>query len=368
MRFLWGLPAFFAVFALFAGEPCFRVEFFSESDGAPPVLSGSCPVLQPVVPAGRPWRFFASEPAERPLVRSRVVPTDAESGRYAVLRYPAGCVRLHYWDGDVYGEVGQLVFLLPESEKSEEPLPSSPYRLDGPFIRSAFGQLVNFFPEEPPVLPENFKSEYTARVTDSPLRRGCSMPEEFGADEARAAAAAGANLLRFRAGTRPERQLDAAREAGLKAVVDCAALSPASLAELARNVKEHPALAGLDLGGGPAGYERALAVRQAGGTVPLLVSADVFGSPEAFDGFSALPLPDIVYAVDIRGSGGRPPEERLAPLIGFQRRNGARIFVRTFESDVPGRFIDAAEKRGWDWCTPYPAELPYTNYFRRNRP
>ncbi len=184
MRFLWGLPAFFAVFALFAGEPCFRVEFFSESDGAPPVLSGSCPVLQPVVPAGRPWRFFASETAERPLVRSRVVPTDAESGRYAVLRYPAGCVRLHYWDGDVYGEVGQLVFLLPESEKSEEPLPSSPYRLDGPFIRSAFGQLVNFFPEEPPVLPENFKSEYTARVTDSPLRRGCSMPEEFGADEA----------------------------------------------------------------------------------------------------------------------------------------------------------------------------------------
>ena len=268
----------------------------------------------------------------------------------------------------MYGEVGQLVFLLPESEKSEEPLPSSPYRLDGPFIRSAFGQLVNFFPEEPPVLPENFKSEYTARVTDSPLRRGCSMPEEFGADEARAAAAAGANLLRFRAGTRPERQLDAAREAGLKAVVDCAALSPASLAELARNVKEHPALAGLDLGGGPAGYERALAVRQAGGTVPLLVSADVFGSPEAFDGFSALPLPDIVYAVDIRGSGGRPPEERLASLIGFQRRNGARIFVRTFESDVPGRFIDAAEKRGWDWCTPYPAELPYTNYFRRNRP
>ena len=154
----------------------------------------------------------------------------------------------------------------------------------------------------------------------------------------------------------------------MKAVVDCAALSPASLAELARDVKEHPALAGLDLGGGPAGYERALAVRQAGGTVPLLVSADVFGSPEAFDGFSALPLPDIVYAVDIRGSGGRPPEERLASLIGFQRRNGARIFVRTFESDVPGRFIDAAEKRGWDWCTPYPAELPYTNYFRRNRP
>ena len=270
MRFLWGLPAFFAVFALFAGEPCFRVEFFSESDGAPLLLSGSCPVLQPVVPAGRPWRFFASETAERPLVRSRVVPTDAESGRYAVLRYPAGCVRLHYWDGDVYGEVGQLVFLLPESEKSEEPLPLSPYRLDGPFIRSAFGQLVNFFPEEPPVLPENFKSEYTARVTDSPLRRGCSMPEEFGADEARAAAAAGANLLRFRAGPRPERQLDAAREAGMKAVVDCAALSPASLAELARNVKEHPALAGLDLGGGPAGYERALAVRQAGGTVPLL--------------------------------------------------------------------------------------------------
>ena len=97
MRFLWGLPAFFAVFALFAGEPCFRVEFFSESDGAPPVLSGSCPVLQPVVPAGRPWRFFASETAERPLVRSRVVPTDAESGRYAVLRYPAGCVRLCGW-------------------------------------------------------------------------------------------------------------------------------------------------------------------------------------------------------------------------------------------------------------------------------
>lgn len=369
MKWVWGFSVFLAISAVSAEETRFSSEFFSSMREAQRSLSGYCPSILPLAPGGRPWRFFASETADRPLRRIRLLPLGEEiCGACAVLRYPVGSVRLYFWEGDVYGEVGPLVFLLPESEKAKVPSPSSPFRIDGLFVRSAFDQLVNFSPAEAPPLPENFKAEYTARLTDSPFRRGCSMPPEFDESAARAAFAAGANLLFFRAGESPKRQLDTAWAAGLKAVLDCSSLAQAKLTEIAGTLEGHPALVAFDLGGGPAGYERALAVRRVSGTLPLLLSADVFGSPEGFEGFSALPLKDIVYAVDLRGISAFSQEERLSPLIAFQRRNGVRVFVRAFEESVPRRFIDALEAHGWEWCAPYPPKTLYRNCFLRNRP
>ena len=320
-----------------------------------------CPVLRPVAPGARPWRFFASAEKRVPLVRRKVL--DTENFRRFLVEYPVGEIRLFLYDGEIYGEIGGVVFLLPESELLKRALAESPEDpFSAPYVRDAFNRLANVdFAEW--VLPESFKAQYSSRVTGLPLRRGCTLPEPFTAEAARVAAKSGANLLRFAPGGNPLERLDAARAAGVPAVLDCSALPTAALAGLAEQVRAHPALAGIDLGAAPDLLERAEAVRARVENLPLFVAPAPFGEGEEYRKFRPLPLVDVSYTVSVPRSAAGTAD----PVLEFQRRYGARIFLRSFEAENPKRFLDEAERNGWEWVVPAPAMKPYTDCFRRNR-
>ena len=299
----------------------------------------SCPVLRLVKPGARPWRFFSAADAVVPLLHREFV--TAGDGREFLIEYPVGEAHLFLYDGDVYGEVDPL---------------------GAPRVREAFNRLANIECAEW-TLPENFKSEYSARVTGPSLRRGCTLPEPFSADAVQQAVESGANLLRFAPGEKPLEQLDAALAAGVPVLLDCSALSTASLAVIAEQVKAHPALAGIDLGAAPDTLERAETVRARAENLPLFAAPAPFGEVEDFREFRPLPLADVSYTVAVPRSAAGTVE----PVLEFQRRYGARIFLRAFDVENPKRFIDEAEKNGWEWVTPAPAAKPYTDCFRRNR-
>ena len=321
----------------------------------------SCPVLRLVKPGARPWRFFSAADAVVPLLHREFV--TAGDGREFLIEYPVGEAHLFLYDGDVYGEVGEFVFLLPGSELLKRALAGFPEDpLGAPRVREAFNRLANIECAEW-TLPENFKSEYSARVTGPSLRRGCTLPEPFSADAVQQAVESGANLLRFAPGEKPLEQLDAALAAGVPVLLDCSALSTASLAVIAEQVKAHPALAGIDLGAAPDTLERAETVRARAENLPLFAAPAPFGEVEDFREFRPLPLADVSYTVAVPRSAAGTVE----PVLEFQRRYGARIFLRAFDVENPKRFIDEAEKNGWEWVTPAPAAKPYTDCFRRNR-
>lgn len=322
-------------------------------------LKESCPVLRVVEPGPQPWRLLAAAEQRQPLMRRERV--SAENGRQFLIEYPAGEAELCLYDGDIYGTVGGLTFLLPQSERLKQALEAPEGVFASPYVQEAFNRLVNLDFTEAAV-PGGFKSEYTARVTGPSLRRGCILPEPFSATAATAAVKSGANLLRFRPGENPAERLDAAEKAGAPALLDCSALPTASLATVADEVKDHPALAGIDLGAAPDAWERATAVRARAGAVPLYVSPAPFGEPDDYREFRPLPLPDVTYTVSVPRAA-----ETLEPLSAFQRRYGARVFVRGFDTADQKRFIDDAERNGWEWVVAAPAGTLYTNCFRRNR-
>lgn len=350
------LSALFAACFLAAAEPHFGIRFLTPSETTPRQEVPPQLAPYPVLPPEGPWRTLATETEEFMLFREVFLPRER-----AVLRYPLAPIRLFYRDGDVYGEFGNLLFLLPESAMSGDIIGEFPRALDRPFIRNAFGALANF-PMETPEPPHGGKARYTTRITDLPLRRGCFLPDGAGTAELKQAADAGANLIRVKAGEHTGELLDAAQAAGVATVLDGSAHSIAALLKLAREFGEHPALAGIMLGGGPGVYDRALAVREVAEALPLYVSADVFRTPEGFAAFEPLPLADVVYTADLQENDGALP----AALADFRRRSGAKISVRVLSSTAPRKLIDAAEKLGWEWCAPYPAEAPYTHLFRRN--
>ena len=311
----------------------------------------SCPVLRLVKPGARPWRFFSAADAVVPLLHREFV--TAGDGREFLIEYPVGEAHLFLYDGDV---------LLPGSELLKRALAGSPEDpLGAPRVREAFNRLANIECAEW-TLPENFKSEYSARVTGPSLRRGCTLPEPFSAAAVESAVKSGANLLRFAPGENPLERLDVAQSAGVPVLLDCSALPTPLLAGVTEKVKAHPALAGIDLGAAPDILERAGTVRARAEKLPLFVAPAPFGEGDDFREFRPLPLADVSYTVSIPRSAGM-----AEPVLEFQRRYGARIFLRAFDAEKPKRFIDEAEKNGWEWVVPAPAAKPYADCFRRNR-
>ncbi len=336
-------------------DPWFEGRFLAPDEELPQPAVPLLLAPHLILPEAPLWRWFASENATQTLIREQVLPDD-----HAVLRYPAGMIRLFYWNGDVYGEFGNFSFFLPESELSKRPLPGSRSALARPFIRDAFHRLVNAPPPQP-TPPYGGKARYTARITDLPLRRGISLPDNAGEKELKHAVAAGANLLRARIDNCTEELLDAAQTAGISLILDTTTLSDAALYEFLRKNGQHPALAGVALGGAPGAYSRAMGVREIVETLPLYLAADAFLSPDGFAAQEVLPLHDVIYTADLQR------DTSPSALLEFQQKSGAMVSVRVLDARQPRRLIDAIEKRGWEWTAPYPAQAPYTHLFRRNR-
>ena len=355
------LLSVFAVAVSAAGGTQFRcTSLAGEEKEALLRMTDSCPVLRLVESGARPWRLLASAVGTIPLLHREIV--EAEDGSEFLVEYPVGEARLFLYDGDVYGEIGEVVFLLPESELLKQALEASPEEpFAAPLVREAFNRLANMeFSEW--TLPENFKSEYSARVTRPSLRRGCTLPEPFSAAAVESAVKSGANLLRFAPGENPLERLNVAQSAGVPVLLDCSALPTPLLAGVTEKVKAHPALAGIDLGAAPDILERAGTVRARAEKLPLFVAPAPFGEGDDFREFRPLPLADVSYTVSIPRSAGM-----AEPVLEFQRRYGARIFLRAFDAEKPKRFIDEAEKNGWEWVVPAPTAKPYADCFRRNR-
>ncbi len=162
---------------------------------------------------------------------------------------------------------------------------------------------------------------------------------------------------------------------------------------IASRFKGNPAVWGYDLinepvQNGPAEYcdywtlqkRAAEAVREIDPTVPIILESNGWDSPDTFSYLRPLEMPDVIYQAHMynphsfthQGVGHTPlsglayPSEgldkeflrkRLAPVLEFQRRHGARIYIGEFSAIAwaPGAeayIRDLTElfgEYGWDW-------------------
>ena len=210
--------------------------------------------------------------------------------------------------------------------------------------------------ELPYRLPENFKAEYTERVSGVPVLRGMMSPEQLRDGDLEELRSWGANLVRWQiirnwlaTGTDrdPEeylgwfrskldeldRALELCRGLGLKLVIDLHAPPGGRHAgsdyevalfhepdyaemfyelweEIAKRYKGHPAVWGYDIMNEPVQarwpaavdyqtlcYETARRIRAVDPEVPIIVESADWASPKGFAELQPLPFPNIVYQV-----------------------------------------------------------------------
>jgi aryl-phospho-beta-D-glucosidase BglC (GH1 family) len=320
-----------------------------------------------------------------------------------------------------------------------------------------------------PPVPENFKAEYTGRVSGMPRLRGVMSPPQYRRSDLEDLAQWGANLIRWqlvrawgKAGTDRDQaeyskwidskiaELDQlladAGRLGIKVVIDLHSppggryenRSMAMLYEekyaqqfieiwerIAKKFKGHEAVWGYDLinepvQGMPALYDyltiqimAANAIRKIDPDVPVIIESNEWDSPASYKYLGPLPMKDVIYQVHMyvpgefthqgvnnnwgetsKGklitypgliSGSEYNRETLRkvlqPVIDFQKKYGARIYVGEFSAIrwAPGaaQYLDDCisifEEHDWNWTYHAYREwtgwsVEYSNVWNDNTP